>query len=206
MKRSIICLGSAIVALAAGCRESRPPETPVVEPASPTFESNVPPQQAPRAQETPAAPEMGATPNAPPEQPAAQKPPAPAETPLAQAAPMENERTLCDALAGHARLRAEDVPHGVAIVITPRSGKEAAMVRDDTRRADTMIRLHRTESGPIGEACGLFSITRLPGVTTKVAQLGNGSRIVMTTVRAADLKDLRRIAREQVGALTPKKK
>jgi hypothetical protein len=138
-----------------------------------------------------------------PEQPAIQKPPAPSEPPPVAAAPApETERQLCDALAGHAKLRAEDAPRGVVIVVTPRTARETPVMLDDTRRLDAMMRLHTTEAGPIGETCGLFMIGRLPGVTTKITEGANTTRILMTTVRPAELKALRRIAREQVGAMT----
>jgi hypothetical protein len=54
----------------------------------------------------------------------------------------------------------------------------------------------------MSEVCGLFSIARLPGVTTKILEVRNTPRIVMMTTNNAELKDLRRIARQQVWSLT----
>jgi hypothetical protein len=200
MKRCITCLGwgfgsTLLVALAIGCRANRPAEAPPAGPTSPTFESSMP--GAPGEQ---AAPEMAPTPEvgeAP--GPGAQKP-QPAEQPAAP--PAEHERQLCDALSGHAKLHVEDVHNGVAIVATPKNGQNLSTVRDDAQRISTALHEHAAEPGPGAEACGLFSMGRMPGVNTTVTETANTVRIMMTTPHAAEVKDLRRIAREQVGAMT----
>ncbi len=222
MKRSITCfawtLGSAaLIALAAGCsRESRAPQTPTGT-TSPTFESNVPPAPPPPGREQPPAPgyESGVTgqPSPPPPSP---PPPlaAPGEigTPPGgsergmeqpQAAPAgENERQVCDALASSAKLHVEDVQNGAAIVAVPKAGHDLSAVRDDAHRIESTVKQHPpSEPGPAGEACGIFSIGRMPGVTTTVVEGPSSVRIMMTTANPAEVRDVRRIAREQVLSL-----
>jgi hypothetical protein len=118
------------------------------------------------------------------------------------AATAPNERQLCDALSGHAKLHVEDVKDGVAIVATPKAGHHLGTVRDDAHHIGTALKEHGREPGPMGEACGLFSIGRLPDVNTTVTETANSVRILMTTPNAAEVKDLRRITREQVGTMT----
>jgi hypothetical protein len=223
MKRSITCvawtLGSAsLLALAVGCsRESRPPQSPP-EATSPTFESNVPPVPPPESKEQPPLPgyQKGptgpASPPAPPPPPPGGPeemstppagPPRGAEQPSASPAATENERQLCNALASGAKLHVEDVQNGAAIVAIPRAGHDVSTIRDDAHRIESTLKQRGAgESAPTaGDACGLFAIGRLSGVTTTVNE-GRGSvRIVMTTSNPAEVRDVRRIAREQVTSL-----
>ena len=117
----------------------------------------------------------------------------------------ENERQLCDALAGDAKLHVEDVQHGVAIVAVPRTGHDLSTLRDDSHRIESTIRQHGPETGPGPEACGLFAIARLPSVDVSVAEGTNSMRILMTTSNSAEVKDLRRLAREQVSSMKASK-
>ena len=221
MKQSITCLGmtlgsAALLALGVGCsRESRPAQTPPAGTTSPTFESNVPSPPPPPGQPG-AAPEMGA-PAPPPPPPGANAPPAPPppgemggpapsmapEQPGAAAAGGENERQMCDSLADVAVLHVEDVQNGAAIVVVPRRGHDLASVHDDAQRVEgTMRQRATTEGSPtVGTSCGLFSIVKLPGVTTTLTQGAKSVRIVLTTANPAEVKDLRRITRDQVGSL-----
>jgi hypothetical protein len=134
-----------------------------------------------------------------PHEQAPQPQPAP---PSGAAAPTgASERQLCETLSGHAKLHVEDVPNGVAIVATPKGGKDLAIVRGDAHHISSALHERAHEQPPIGEACGLFSIGRLPDVNTAVTDTANSVRILMTTPNASEVKDLRRIAREQVGAM-----
>jgi hypothetical protein len=132
-----------------------------------------------------------------------QQPPQPQPAPPSgTAAPSgASERQLCETLSGHAKLHVEDVPNGVAIVATPKGGQELSTVRGDAHHISSALHERAHEQPPIGEACGLFSIGRLPEVNTAVTDTANSVRILMTTPNASEVKDLRRIAREQVGAM-----
>lgn len=220
MKRSITCVGmtlgsAALIALGAGCsRGNRPAETPAAGTSSPTFESNVPgsPETAPPP--PPAGPETAPPLPAPPARPG--QPPAGGSTfqpetggPGAQAAPeppsamgpKESERQMCDALAAGAVLHVEDVQNGVAIVAIPKVGSTLSSVRDDTQRIESTMRQHAAgaaPSAPSGEACGLFAVARLPGVTTTLTEGTKTVRIILTTTNPAGVRDLRRLTRERV--------
>ncbi len=123
-----------------------------------------------------------------------------------QQAPMagQSEREMCDTLASGAKLHVEDVQNGVAIVAAPRAGSNLATVRDDAQRIDRMIHQGPGAGAPGagGEACGLFSLARLPSVTTTVTEGANSVRIVMTTSNPSEVRDLRRVARDQVGTMS----
>jgi hypothetical protein len=221
MKRSITyvawTLGSAsLIALAMGCsRESRQPQTPTGT-TSPTFESNVPPGPSAAGREQPPMPgeESGAAGQASPSPPAPPPgspgemgaPPdgAPRGTEQPPASPAgENERQLCDALASGAKLHVEDVQNGAAIVAVPKAGHDIASVRGDAHRIESTAKQHgAAESAPAaGDACGLFAIARMPGVSTTLTEGPRSVRIVMTTSNPAEVRDVRRIAREQVSSL-----
>ena len=208
MKRSIKVLGStlgsaALITAGLGCsRESRPAQPPIGT-SSPTFESNVPAPSTP-------PPPPGAAREQPPPPPgpeAPAPPPPPGETgaphegePPSAAGGNESERQLCDALASDAKLHVEDVQHGAAIVAVPRTGHDVSAIRDDSHRIEgVMHQQHGAEIGP--EACGLFAIGRLPSVNVSVVEGSNAMRIVMTTTNPAEVKDLRRIARDQVTSM-----
>jgi hypothetical protein len=157
----------------------------------------------PQPQPGPAQPPGQVLPPTPPEM-GAQPAPAPQGTEQPQVTTGgESERQLCDKLITVSKLHVEDVPKGVAIVIEPKSGQDMSTVRDDARRTENLIKQHATpESAPApGEACGIFAIARLPGVTTQLAEGAKSVRIVMLTKNPAELKDLRRSAREQVNAM-----
>lgn len=225
MKQSITCLGmtlgsAALLALGVGCsHESRPAQAPPAGTTSPTFESNVPPTPPPPGQPG-AGTEMGAPAPPPPGEPPppppganAPSPPPPGETggpapsmPPEQpgaAAGGENERQMCDSLADVAVLHVEDVQNGAAIVVVPKKGHDLASVHDDAQRVESTMRQRAsTASAPtVGMSCGLFSIVKLPGVTTTLTQGARSVRIVLTTANPAEVKDLRRTTREQVGSL-----
>jgi len=221
-------LGSAaLLVLEMGCsRESRPVQAPPAPPPAPAFESNVPPPTPPPGHEMPpSAPgyEAGQPPPGGPMQPAPSAPsgmaqpttPAPSEPPgppsgapsTMEAPPVvasgPNERQQCAALESTARLHVEDVRNGVAIVAIPKAGHALSTVRDDAHRIESTLRQRSAaESAPVaGDACGLFSIARMPGVSTRLVDGARMVRIVMTTSNAAEVRDLRRIAREQVKEL-----
>jgi hypothetical protein len=118
-----------------------------------------------------------------------------------------NERALCDALATSARLRIDDVQNGVVIVATPKAGNDLATVREQARRLENSIRTGGGEAGAqhgmrAGESCGIAELGRLPSVSTQLTETGNSVRIMMTTNNAAEVRDLRRIARDELNALT----
>lgn len=127
-------------------------------------------------------------------------------------APGINERALCESLASEGRMRVEDAQNGVAIVITPKAGNALSTVRDDARRLESAIRQSAGSGEGVvgapqrsprsGEACGLAELGRLPSVTTQLVEAGNSVRIVMTTSNANEVRDLRRIARDEVNALS----
>ncbi len=135
-------------------------------------------------------------------------PPAPPEVapPPAAEAGGESERALCDAFAGDAKLHVEDVQHGVAIVAVPRKGHDVSIIRDDTHRLETALRRGGPATGPGPESCGLFALSRLPNVSVSVIEGANAMRILMTTTNTAEVKDLRRLAREEVGSMSKSKR
>lgn len=217
MKRSVTWFGTtvgaaALIALAAGCsRENKGAEAPPQGPGSPAFESNVPPpappppgaETAPTPPPPPGPPqEQGAAqPPAPPPPPGGEPGTAPPGPPAPAPAAGETERQLCDTLSSEANLRTEDTPNGVAIVMTPKKGHDLSTLREQVHRADTMMMKRGGEAtGP--DACGLFSIARLPSVSTSVNEGKKDVRIMMTTANPAEVRDLRRIAKEQVNELT----
>jgi hypothetical protein len=113
----------------------------------------------------------------------------------------ETEHMLCDALANDAKLRVEDVKNGAVIVAVPRTGHDISAIRDDAHRLETSMHQRTHETGISAESCGLFSISRLPGVNVSVIEGKNAMRILFTTANPAEVKDLRRIAREQVSSM-----
>lgn len=110
-----------------------------------------------------------------------------------------SEKIACDALANNAKLRVEDVQGGVSIVATPKTGQDLATVRDDARRLESAI---HGAHGAQQETCGIAELARLPSVTAQVVETGNQVRINMTTTNAGEVRDLRRIARDEVQSLT----
>jgi hypothetical protein len=122
-----------------------------------------------------------------------------------------NERALCESLATEGRMRVEDAQNGVAVVITPKAGNQLSTIRDDARRLESAIRTGAGTEGVVGapqrsvrsgESCGLAELGRLPSVTTQLVESGNSVRILMTTNNANEVRDLRRIARDEVNALS----
>jgi hypothetical protein len=219
MKRSVKVLAwtlgpAALLSAGFGCsRPSHPAQEPVGT-SSPTFESNVPtptppppPEPGkeqpplPQGQETPAPPPPGGAEPTPP------TPPAPPEAaPPPSAGGGESERQMCDAFAGDAKLHVEDVQHGVAIVAVPRKGHDVSALRDDTHRLESAMRRAGPATGPGPESCGLFAISHLPSVNVSVVEGANAMRLLMTTTNTAEVKDLRRLAREEVGSLSKGKR
>ncbi|APR85515.1 Hypothetical protein A7982_10864 [Minicystis rosea] len=135
------------------------------------------------------------------------------EQPTEGAPAAMNERALCDALATGARLRVEDVQNGVAIVAQPKAGTNLSTVREDARRLENAIHANApTEGAPTtpgavehatrgGETCGLADLARLPSVTTHLTEGGNSVRLMMTTSNPNEVRDLRRITRDELNAL-----
>lgn len=117
-----------------------------------------------------------------------------------------SEKQLCEALAQGARMRVEDVMGGVAIVLTPRGGTQLASIRDHARKLEGWIQTGAAEGaagGPrSGETCGIAELGRLPSVTTSLSEAANSVRIRMTTANPTEVRDLRRMARDEVNALT----
>ena len=88
-----------------------------------------------------------------------------------------------------------------AIVAVPRTGHDLSAIRDEAHRIESTMHQHTPEAGPGPEACGLFTIARLPNVNVATIEGKNAVRILMTTSNPAEVKDLRRIAREQVSTM-----
>jgi len=128
---------------------------------------------------------------------------APGQMPLAGPAG-ENEKMLCNDISTSAKLRVEDVQNGVAIVLVPRAGKDLATVKDEARRLEGTMRnaaAHEQAAGGVRETCGLAELGRLPNMTTTIIEGPRSARIVMTTTNGAEVKDLRRMARDEVNDL-----
>lgn len=122
----------------------------------------------------------------------------PANEPTATAG--GNEREMCESIATAAKLHVEDVQNGVAIVMLPRQGTTLSNLRDDAKKLEQTIQEHsQPQAG--GEPCGIFALGRLPSVKTSMTEGKSTVRLVMTTTNASEIRDLRRMAREQVGAL-----
>jgi hypothetical protein len=213
MKRSItrlgLTLGSAsLIALGLGCsRENRPAATPATGESSPTFESNVPSSSPTPGTTPPPAPppppgvgEPGPE-TAPPSAPPSGEPNAPSAPGAMEQPTGENERKLCDALASGAILHVEDVQNGVAIVAIPKRGHDIGAVRDDAQRLQIGLLRRSPPEASAGETCGLFSAARLPGVNVALTEGTGNVRIMMTTPNPAEIRDVRRIARDQVREL-----
>jgi hypothetical protein len=212
MKRSITRLGmtlgsASLIALGVGCsHDNRPAQAPATGTSSPPFESNVPPSPAPAPPPPPNAPEPGMeTPPPPhaamPNEPNAPPPPPGAPGGMEQAAG-DNEKQLCDALATSANVHAEDAQNGATIVAIPKRGHDIATVRDDARRLQTSLSRRAPSEGiPSGETCGLYSAARLPGVDVSISEGTGDVRIMMTTTNPAEVRDVRRIARDQANAM-----
>jgi hypothetical protein len=120
------------------------------------------------------------------------------EQPGQQGESAMSEKSACDALANSAKLRVEDVQGGVSIVATPKTGQDLSTVKDDARHLETAI---HGAHGAQGETCGIAELGRLPSVTAQVVEGVNSVRINMTTNNAGEVKDLRRIARDEVQDL-----
>ena len=110
-----------------------------------------------------------------------------------------SEKVACDALANSAKMRVEDVQGGVSIVVTPKAGQEFSTVRDDARRLENTF--HGAHSAQQGDTCGIAELARLPSVTAQVIEGNNNMRIQLTTTDDKEVKDLRRIARDEVNNL-----
>jgi hypothetical protein len=120
------------------------------------------------------------------------------------AQPRGGEKAVCEGIADVAKLHVEDVQNGVAIVAVPKPGASLAAVRDDAQRLQGAIHGAGPEARgtqPTGESCGLTQIGRLPSVTTVITEGPNAVRILMTTSNASEVKDLRKMGREQINSL-----
>jgi hypothetical protein len=182
-----------LLAAGLGCsHETQPVQTPAPEgTTSPPFESNVGPGPAP----APPAPEMGAPSTPPPAEPpkAAMPPPAPA------AAGAVDERELCNTLSNAAHMKVEDVQNGVSITMTPRGSADLATLRDDARRMESAIHAGPGREATGAESCGLFTLGRMPSVHTQVVDTASSVILVIATTSPAEVKDLRRQARDEVN-------
>jgi hypothetical protein len=114
-----------------------------------------------------------------------------------------SEKAACDALVNSAKLHVEDVQNGIAIVASPKGGTSLSTVREDARRLEAAIRTGG-EGGQRGraESCGIAELGRLPSVSVQVTEAANSVRIQMTTSNNAEVKDLRRIARDEVATMS----
>jgi hypothetical protein len=220
MKRTIQSLATAcapalLIPLAVACSSQQPAQSPTN--AAPPMEPGAPSTMPAPGTETPAGPtgqlgmpeQGGAQPPAPrgPEgQPGQQglgsglgqeAQPTPAEG--GQAA--QAERAACATLANDARLRVEDVQHGIAIVLVPRAGSDLPTVRDDAHHLESAIHAGAEGHGQRGEACGIAELGRLPSVTTSITESDGAVRIIMTTSNPGEVRDLRRIARDEAAGL-----
>jgi hypothetical protein len=109
---------------------------------------------------------------------------------------------MCDSLAADAKIHVEDVQHGVAIVVVPRKGHDISAIRDDAHHIEGVMHRGGPATGPGADSCGLFAISRLPNVNVSVVEGANAMRLLMTTTNSAEVKDLRRLAREEVSSLS----
>jgi hypothetical protein len=117
-----------------------------------------------------------------------------------------NERALCDSLSQDANMRVEDIQGGVAIVLTPRSGKDLDAVRNDARGIERSLSPGTAGSSgrtqPTGEGrCDLMEIGR-QGATTSVIEGPSEVRILMTSPDATASKNLRKQVRDYVRSST----
>lgn len=226
-----VTLGAAIVgAMSFGCSHARQPaKTP-----SPTFESNVPEQTVPPPMGT-TAPPMGERSPAPMGGPGAaampeNEPPATPATPepAPSAAPMGTEMPapsttepapsmaptpapamvsdLCDSLTHAATMRQEDVPGGVAIVLTPKAHETMDTVRDDARKFQmTFTQLSAEAMGhpsagaaapmPSPSTCALGEVVHM-AVSASVSEGPKAVRILLTSSDPGQVRPVRRTVRD----------
>ena len=207
---------AALIPLVMGCtpRPERPtPMTPPAEPGAPSMEQPAQPGAEPQKptsqmgrgeqpgrtrepqgreqQVQPQEPQLGSG-LGEPERPSPQQGEPGAAT---------SEKAICDALAQSAKLRVEDVQHGVAIVATPKSGSNMSTVRDDARRLSAAIQQGAEPQAGRDETCGLAELGRLPSVTVQMTEGSSAVRILMTTSNPSEVRDLRRLAREEIGTM-----
>lgn len=120
-----------------------------------------------------------------------------------QGGAMMEEQALCASIASTAKLHVEDVQNGVAIVAAPKGGTNLSTVRDDIRRLEGAMRAGAGAEPHAGrgETCGLAELGRLPNVSVELTEGTSSVRLVMTTQNPGEVKDLRRIAREEIAAM-----
>jgi hypothetical protein len=176
--------------LAAGCARDA---CPASEPSS-TFESRVPTavEQAPPGAVS--RPDVGETPT---------------EAASAGAPNEPGERSLCDELERLATLEMEEIPGGVALVASPRAGRNLAALRRSVGRIRGAIArdgdLSELAGAPVasapasGERCALFDLGRL-GVRVDAAEDPGASRLLFTAADPDVIRALREQAHAFVGA------
>ena len=217
MKRTVKFLGvtfgaTALLSLGVAC-SSRQTPAPSVGVTAPSSENLAPPGQPGATMETPGQPSTappGGTVGQPTPEPGALGSGLGEPTGETGAQPRAGtEKALCEGLAGVAKLHVEDVQNGVAIVAVPKPGTSLAAVRDDARRLESSIHGAAGEAHgaqPAAESCGLAQIGRLPSVSTVITEGPNAVRITMTTSNASEVKELRKMGRDEIGALNKTQK
>ena len=173
-------LGSiALLALATACsKESRPAREP-----SPTFESRIGESTAPapNAQDVHEHGAMGTMPGVTPGQTSVPREPGaipPSQSPGVDRTPMPgsstdtslgapsgstpdtgaiepmiNEREMCDELKIGVNMRIDNVQEGAAIVITPKTGTDLAVVRERAQKIERLVGMINS-GNPSGEGSG----------------------------------------------------
>jgi hypothetical protein len=204
---------AALIPLMMGCTSQRPvrptPTTPPAEPGAPSMQQPARPAepQGPtgqmgkgQIQQQPGEP--GREQEAQPKEQLGSGLGQPERPSPEQGEQAMSDKAICDALAQSAKLRVEDVQHGVAIMATPKGDADVSTVRDDARRLSATIQKGAEPHADRGESCGLAELGRLPSVTVQMSEGGQGVRILMTTSNPSEVKDLRRMAREEIGVMT----
>ncbi|MGK3997936.1 hypothetical protein [Sorangium sp. So ce1024] len=112
-----------------------------------------------------------------------------------------NEHALCEQLAASTSISAEDIPHGVQIVMIPSPGANAASLDTLARQLDAYlgaISLAGDEpSNGVATRCSLFDMART-GARGRVIEAADGLRVLFTSPDPEDVPLLRQQAREFV--------
>ncbi|WP_437734194.1 hypothetical protein [Sorangium sp. So ce1335] len=212
-----VALGSlALLALASGCGGQRQTAQPVT--GTPTFESEVPHDEGPYHEgpyrEGPYHEGPHGTDELPPGA-ARRHAPGPGSGELGRgpadngwprgdrerAAREVDEHALCEELAASTSVTAEDIPHGVQIVMTPSPGASATSLDTLARQLDAHLGEIRAAGGrpPSHTAtrCRLFDMART-GARGRVVEAADGLRVLFTAPDPEDVPMLREQAREFV--------
>ncbi|KYF58464.1 hypothetical protein BE08_14925, partial [Sorangium cellulosum] len=112
-----------------------------------------------------------------------------------------NEHALCEQLAASTSISAEDIPHGVQIVMIPSPGASAASLDTLARQLDAYLGAISLagDQPPNGAAarCSLFDMART-GARGRVIEAADGLRVLFTSPDPEDVPLLREQAREFV--------